>query len=194
MTRTDPGADRGTDPSAGLWGSVDRFDEAVDHVWGQILRGHPQVDKMFYLASELGDFSLIWHFIGAAQGLRSDRDADATIRLAAVLLVESVVVNQGIKRLVKRPRPQTTEPRPHHLRQPLTSSFPSGHASSAFTAAGVLSHHDPALKPLYYAVAAVVATSRVHVKIHHASDVIAGAVLGAAFARIAVRAWPLPRH
>ena len=180
--------------SSRVWGAVDRFDEAVDQAWGRALRGRPPLDKMFYLASELGDFSLIWHLIGTAQGLRSDRDADAAVRLGAVLLAESIVVNQGIKRLVRRPRPVETDPRPHHLRQPKTSSFPSGHASSAFTAAGVLSAHDPALKGLYYAVGVVVATSRVHVKIHHASDVIAGAALGAVFARVAVKRWPLPRR
>lgn len=173
---------------------VDRFDDVVDRAWGRVLRGRPGADRTFYLASELGDFSLIWQMAGAAQGLRSDRDANATARLAVVLLVESAVVNQGLKRLVRRPRPQPVEPRPHELRKPLTSSFPSGHASAAFTAAGILGHHDPALRPLYYALAAVVATSRVHVQVHHASDVIAGAVLGAVFARITTRVWPLPRH
>jgi len=166
---------------------IDRFDDWVDNAWGRLLRGRPAADRVFYLASELGDFSLIWHFVGAAQGLRSNRDADATFKLAGVLLVESLVVNQGIKRLFRRPRPIAVTPRPHSLRKPLTSSFPSGHATSAFTAAGVLSAHDPQLRPLYYALAGVVATSRVHVQIHHASDVIAGAVLGAAFAKIAVR-------
>jgi membrane-associated phospholipid phosphatase len=58
----------------------------------------------------------------------------------------------------------------------------------------VLSAHDPKLKPLYYVLAGVVATSRVHVQIHHASDVIAGAALGAVFARIALKAWPLPHR
>jgi undecaprenyl-diphosphatase len=106
--------------------------------------------------------------------------------------VESLLVNQGIKRLVDRPRPQPVDPRPHDLRKPLTSSFPSGHASSAFTAAGVLGERDPALRPLYYGIALLVATSRVHVQVHHASDVIAGAALGAVFARVATRLWPLP--
>lgn len=177
-----------------LPGPIDRFDDLVDQAWGRALRGRPAADRLFYLASELADFSLLWHIIGAAQGLRSDRDADATARMAVVLLAESLVVNQGIKRLVNRPRPRPTEPRPHDLRKPLTSSFPSGHASAAFTAAGVLSAHDPVLAPLTYAAAAVVATSRVHVQIHHASDVVAGAVLGTIFARIAVRVWPLPPH
>lgn len=175
-----------------LPGSIDRFDDLVDRVWGRVFRGNPTADRAFYLASELGDFSLIWHVIGVTQGLRSDRDADAAIRLGVVLLGESLLVNQGIKRLVNRPRPRVVDPRPLHVRKPLTSSFPSGHASSAFTAAGVLSDHDPALRPLYYAVAAVVATSRVHVQLHHASDVIAGAAVGAILAKVAVRLWPLP--
>jgi undecaprenyl-diphosphatase len=177
-----------------MGGPVDRFDDWVDNAWNRALRGRPGVDRAYYLATELGDFSLVWHLIGAAQGLRSDRDADATFRLAGVLLVESLVVNQGIKRLFRRPRPVAVTPRPHALRRPLTSSFPSGHATSAFTAAGVLSAHDPALRPVYYALAGVVATSRVHVQIHHASDVIAGAALGALFAKVALRLWPLPPH
>ncbi len=186
--------DQGSQPAAAGSSWVDRFDNGVDRAWGKVFRGHPAVDRLFYVASEVGDFSLIWQFIGVAQGVRSDRDADASIRLGVVLLAESLLVNQGIKRLVKRPRPQAQGPRPHDLRQPQTSSFPSGHASSAFTAAGILSEHDPALAPLFYAVAVVVATSRVHVQIHHASDVVAGACVGALFAKIAVRAWPLPPH
>lgn len=178
---------RHTDEAMRSW--VDRFDDAVDEKWDEILRGRPTIDRMFYLASELGDFSLIWHLIGATRGVRSDRHADDAMRLAATLLVESLVVNQGIKRIFRRPRPVAAEPRPHDLRQPLTSSFPSGHASSAFTAAGLLSTHDPHLRPLYYGVAAVVATSRVHVQIHHASDVIAGAALGIVFAKAANRFW-----
>ncbi|MGH9111964.1 MAG: phosphatase PAP2 family protein, partial [Acidimicrobiales bacterium] len=50
---------------------------------------------------------------------------------------------------------------------------------------------DP-LWPLYYAVGAVVASSRVYVRIHHPSDVVAGAVLGIALARVARRTWPFP--
>lgn len=181
-----------TDPTTPLPlpGTIARFDALVDRAWGRTLRGRPKADRFFYLASELGDYSLIWHLLGSAQGLRSEHDADAAIRLAAVLLAESLLVNQGVKRLVRRPRPESLGVRPHRLRTPRTSSFPSGHASSAFTAAGILSHHDPALRPLYYGVAVVVASSRVHVRIHHASDVIAGAALGAVLARVAIRVWP----
>ncbi len=187
-----PEVERHTDDN--LPTPIDRFDDAVDRAWGRVFRGHPLADRVFYLASELGDFSLIWQLIGVAQGLRSDDDADATVRLGVSLLGESLLVNQGVKRLIRRPRPIAAQPRPHHVRKPQTSSFPSGHASSAFMAAAILSDRDPKLRPLYYGAAAVVATSRVHVQVHHASDVVAGAALGTVLARVVTRRWPLPRR
>jgi len=40
------------------------------------------------------------------------------------------------------------------------------------------------MKPLWYALAGGVAASRVHTRIHHASDVVAGAALGLALGRV----------
>ena len=172
-----------------------RFDDAVDDWWGEHLRGRPAVDRLFYVASQLGDFSLIWFMVGAAQALRSDRDTKAFVRLAVVLGLESLTVNQGIKRLFSRPRPVIEDPHPHAVRKPLTSSFPSGHSSAAFTAAGLLAAKDDPLTPVYLAAAAVVATSRIHTRMHHAADVVAGASLGLAFAAVARRLWPMsPRR
>lgn len=170
--------------------AIARFDGRVDGLFDPV-RGHPAADRLFYAASELGDFSLVWLILGALRGLRSERDWHAAVRVGAGLGVESVLVNVGIKSLFRRTRPLWQGERPRHLRQPRTSSFPSGHATSAFAAAGLLSEDD-ALWPLYYAVAVVVATSRVYVKIHHASDVLAGAVIGVGLGRIGRRLVPLP--
>jgi membrane-associated phospholipid phosphatase len=52
---------------------------------------------------------------------------------------------------------------------------------------------DDALWPLYYAAATIVAASRVHVRIHHASDVAGGIVLGIALGELARRLVPLDR-
>ena len=168
------------------------FDEAVDRkVDG--LRGRPALDKVMYGASELGDWSLIWHTVGVAQALLPGRDPMSAVRLSAILGAESLLVNGAIKSVFRRRRPvwEVERPRPHRVRTPHSSSFPSGHASSAFTAAGVLSQGDP-LWPVYYGLAIVVSSSRVYVKVHHASDVIAGAALGIALAGVARRLWPLP--
>lgn len=168
------------------------FDDAVDLQLAR-LRGHPVADKLMYGASELGDWSLIWHLIGTGQALLPGRSPMSAVRLSVILGIESALVNGAVKSLFRRTRPawEAAHARPFRLRTPRSSSFPSGHASSAFTAAVVLSEDDP-LAPLYFAVAALVAASRPYVKIHHASDVVVGAALGVALGSVARRVWPKP--
>jgi membrane-associated phospholipid phosphatase len=169
---------------------VGRFDHAVDGLFERHLRGRPAPDKVFYAASALGDFSLLWHLVATARALRSEADERGSARLAAALAVESLAVNWGVKSLFRRARPEWEQHRPRTLRKPRTSSFPSGHASSGFLAASLLAHRSRA--PLaWYGLAAVVASSRVHVRIHHASDVVGGALLGLAVGRLVRRVWPL---
>jgi undecaprenyl-diphosphatase len=115
----------------------------------------------------------------------------AARRLAVALAIESLVVNWGVKSLFRRARPGWDESRPHRLRRPRTSSFPSGHATSGFLAATLLSE-DSRFPVGWFALASVVAASRVHVRIHHASDVVAGAAMGAIAGRLVRRRWPLP--
>lgn len=171
---------------------VIRFDEAVD-VRVDRLRGNAALDRVMYIASELGDGALIWHLLGAAQAMRPGRDPVAAVRVSTILGVEFILVNGVIKSAFRRHRPvwESERPRPHRLRQPMSSSFPSGHASSAFTALTLLAEGDR-LAPVYAAIAVAVASSRVYVRIHHASDVVAGAALGVALGALARRVWPAP--
>lgn len=166
------------------------FDARVDTAFDRV-RGNPVADRVMYAASALGDHSLLWLILGALRGLRSEHDWKAAVRVGAGLGVESALVNVGIKSLVRRTRPPWDVDRPFRLRRPRTSSFPSGHATSAFTAAGLLADDDP-LWPVYYALAALVATSRVYVRVHHASDVLGGIPIGIALGRIGRRVAPLP--
>jgi undecaprenyl-diphosphatase len=168
------------------------LDEAVDQRVDRV-RGHKTLDRVMYGASELGDWSLLWHLIGAGQALLPGRDPMSAVRVSVILGAESLLVNGALKSLFRRHRPVWEEdrPRPHRIRTPHSSSFPSGHSSSAFTAAGVLGQGDP-LWPVYYGLAVVVASSRVYVKMHHASDVVAGAALGVGLGALANRVWPKP--
>jgi undecaprenyl-diphosphatase len=172
-------------PIAALDAAVD---QAFDH-----LRGRPAADRVFYTASTLGDFSVLWMLLGSLRGLRSEADADAGIRLLVCLGLESALVNGLIKSLMPRRRPVFDGDHPFHLRTPKTASFPSGHASAGFTAATLLA--DGGKAPWrwgWYGLAAVVASSRIHTRSHHASDVLAGAALGLLLGNIAKKAWTLP--
>jgi undecaprenyl-diphosphatase len=165
------------------------FDKAVDKGIDRLR--NPTLDRVMYAVTELGDFSLVWHIAAVARGLRSDRDAGDAVRVATILGAESVLVNGVIKSFFRRTRPPWEVERAYRIRRPRSSSFPSGHGSAAFTAAAVLSEDDP-LKPVYYTLAALVATSRVYVKIHHASDVVAGIATGVVLGAVAKRVWPRP--
>ena len=165
------------------------LDEVVDRAWDR-LRGNPALDRLFYTASELGDFSLIWHLLGTARGVTLRGGTREAARLALALGAESALVNGMVKSAFKRERPIQSGERPHNLRQPLTSSFPSGHASAAFLAATLLSERSK-VKPLWFGLATIVATSRIHVRIHHASDVVLGAGIGLTLGRLIRRVVPL---
>jgi len=169
--------------------AVAAFDRWVDTAL-EPLRGHAIADRVFSTASHLGDWALIWHVVGTVRGLRSERNAGEALQLTLLLAAESVIVNQGMKRLFRRERPTPAGESRHGLRTPRTSSFPSGHASAAFFSAGVLTRRSPRLAPLWYSIAVVVALSRPFVRIHHGSDIVGGAVVGATLARIATRILP----
>jgi membrane-associated phospholipid phosphatase len=74
------------------------------------------------------------------------------------------------------------------VRMPKTRSFPSGHAASGFAFATGVATEAPLAGGLLTALAALVAYSRVHTGVHYPSDVVAGAVIGAALSPIATAA------
>ena len=111
------------------------------------------------------------------------RRPDQVIVLAAALGIESLVVNQGVKRIFRRRRPTMSGDERYTVRRPSTSSFPSGHASSAaFIASLVIAWDGKRWAPLWLSLATIVGVSRAYVRIHHASDVVGGAVFGLALA------------
>ena len=169
---------------------IDRFDAVVDGAFDR-LRDNRVADRVFYGASALGEFGMLWVMLGALRGLRGEHHWQAAVRVGAGVGIESVVVNAGIKSLFRRRRPVVDTPRPLPLRVPRTSSFPSGHATSAFCAATLLADGDAPMAPLYFTAATVVALSRVHVKIHHASDVAGGIAIGLALGQVGKRLAPL---
>jgi undecaprenyl-diphosphatase len=129
-----------------------------------------------YRLSSAADHSLLWHGCGAARALTRGGDLQWEARYAGAMAAESLLTNGFIKTMFGRVRPAdyTDIEWRHGLHRPLTSSFPSGHATAAFCAATLLGGGP------WYALAGAVAASRVYIRLHHASDVAAGAAIGLA--------------
>ncbi len=169
---------------------IQKFDLAADDAFKQ-LRTKPLADKVAYLASEAADYSMLWHAIGITSALVAPRLFPKSVRLAITLGVESALVNGVMKQLANRERPELLQDRLHEVRRPKTSSFPSGHASSAAVMAVLMSDAVPKLKPVWMLLAGVVGVSRIHNRMHYGTDVAAGAVIGSMIGLISKRIWKI---
>jgi len=88
-------------------------------------------------------------------------------------------VVQILKRAVARARPCDASGTPLALVDlPDPHSFPSGHAAAATAVAATIALSHPASVPLVLPLAGLVAYSRVALRVHHLSDVLAGVALG----------------
>jgi undecaprenyl-diphosphatase len=88
---------------------------------------------------------------------------------------------QVLKRLVARARPCDPDGRPLAVVDwPDPYSFPSGHAAAATAVAASLTFAYAWLAPVLLPLATAVAVSRVTLRVHHVTDVVAGGLLGLA--------------
>ena len=109
--------------------------------------------------------------VGRATGSVSTQELGSSLLEAQA--VEGIVV-QGLKYATRRTRPNGGH-----------RSFPSGHAASAFTTAEVLRrHYGWKVGLAAYVGAAYIATSRLSEREHYLTDVVFGAAIGIAAARI----------
>jgi undecaprenyl-diphosphatase len=109
----------------------------------------------------------------------------------AALLANAIshIAVQILKRTVVRARPCDADGRLLALVDvPDPFSFPSGHSAATMAVAGSVALAHPLLAPLAVPLAALVAVSRVKLRVHHPTDVLAGAALGLAGA---VAIWGL---
>lgn len=122
----------------------------------------------------------LWILLAAVLLLvRSQRRYGAAVSCALVL--DLVSCNMVLKPLVGRVRPFAVNTAVELLTAPpLDASFPSGHTAASFAAVFALkTAGSPLWKPAL-AVAVVMAFSRLYLYVHWPSDVLGGALLGAA--------------
>ncbi|HPB44934.1 MAG: phosphatase PAP2 family protein [Microthrixaceae bacterium] len=165
--------------------AIEHFDEVVER-GAEALRGRGPADRLFYGLSMVGDHGTVWHVIGAGRVALGQESLSTALNRSIALGLEALVLNGPIKWLFRRSRPVVDGDRPLHLRTPRTSSFPSGHSSSGIFSAMLLARTTRVKWP-WYVLGAAIGWSRVHVRIHHPSDVVGGYLAGWALGRIAVR-------
>ena len=99
---------------------------------------------------------------------------------ALVAYAGSGILSTLLKTLGDRPRPLLVMFDARMVDKPLwIHSFPSGHSTTAFAAAFVWAAFLPRFRWPLYALAALVALSRVYLGVHFPYDVTYGAILGA---------------
>lgn len=154
----------------------------------------PRLDGAMRQLSEAADNSKLW--FAAAAGMAAFGGSGgrrAAVRGLASLGVASAVANLAAKPLTRRRRPERREIEElaeRHVPMPRTSSFPSGHAASAFAFATGAGAAEPALSASLRALATLVGYSRVHTGVHYPADVLAGAFIGVSAAELAGRLLP----
>lgn len=134
--------------------------------------------------SFLANWGIIWIAVAAALlCLRKYRKTGAELILA---LVFCLVAMSCLKAFFLRDRPFIDYPQAALLiPPPRSASFPSGHAMSSFASASVLFSANRKAGAAAFALAALIAFSRLYLFVHYPTDVLAGIVLGLAAAKSA---------
>ena len=111
-------------------------------------------------------------FVMKAAGVDNGRNWWETIGTAATSYIVSETITYSLKHIVKNRRPDKSD---HY-------SFPSGHATLAFSGATILHHEYGYISPWIsiggYTIATLTAVDRVRIDRHHWYDVAVGAGVG----------------
>ena len=149
----------------------------------------PWLDAMMIFFTKLGDDGILWIIIGV--GLlffKKTRKCGVCVLLS--MLISMLVGKEFLKNVVERTRPFVVDPTVVlKVTPPSSYSFPSGHTLDAFTSATAifLYYRKPGIAA--FAVASLIAFSRMYLFVHYPTDILGGIVIGVGVAVIVVKTF-----
>ena len=163
-----------------------RLDFMLD-AWVVAHRAH-LVDGLMLALSIVGEGGRLWLALAVVLALAGRLSWRGVAQMILAILCVLLIADWVLKPAVGRARPfeRTTALQVIGAR-PDDASFPSGHASGAGAGALVLTMLAPWGWPLWWAIAAAIAYSRVYLGDHYPLDVMAGGAMGAALAWVVMR-------
>jgi undecaprenyl-diphosphatase len=138
-------------------------------------------DPMVWLGT-IEKLGAVWVALAVVVGMIRGLGVARSLGLAVVVALATFAADALaflIKDLTHRTRPFVAHPQIHPLYVVHSSSFPAGHAATAFAGAVLLSVAAPRFAPAFVALAVLIGVSRVYDGVHYPSDVLVGALLGA---------------
>jgi undecaprenyl-diphosphatase len=152
------------------------------HRWGPL-------NPVFVDLGKIEKLGAVWIVLALLVGAAMRLGVWRTLGLAVFTGVVTFLADAatfGVKDVVLRPRPFVAHREIHPLYVVHSSSFPAGHAATAFAGAAILSWIARRWTAAFVALAVAVGFSRVYVGDHYVGDVIGGAFIGALVALIAL--------
>jgi undecaprenyl-diphosphatase len=138
--------------------------------------GHsPGVEAAAQALGKAANNALVWVILNLVLAVIDSGRWESWL-ICALLGPVAIVLNYGVKLLVKRPRP-VLEGLPPLGGAPSSLSFPSAHALSSFAVAVAMFRVDPATAGALV-VALAISLGRPYLGMHYPSDVAVGALLG----------------
>ena len=140
--------------------------------------GCPFLDAVFSTVTRLGDYGWFW-ILTAAVLLAVPGTRKIGFQMGLALIFGALICNVGLKNLTLRIRPYLFDPSVKLLVPPDSYySFPSGHAAVSFEGAVTIFRYSRKWGIAALVLAVVIAFSRLYIRVHYPTDVLAGAVIG----------------
>lgn len=144
------------------------------------------MDKAMVIITTLGNMGGIWIAV-AIFFIINKKYRNVGFIVLTALIISTIVGDEILKNLVHRLRPCANISASNLLiAKPVSYSFPSGHAGASFAAAGVLAKYFKKYAIEFYALASLIAFSRLYLYVHYPTDVLTGIILGLIYSKTAI--------